>query len=88
MTPRKPGPKPNLNSKGKVIWKGFAEDDQPDPVSRDLDIRIPIQREMNLDELSDRDAIEVSQVMPTGKTKADMCLRCFQIPSSNGVCGC
>ena len=28
------------------------------------------------------------RVMPHGKTKRDMCLKCFQIPSSNGSCGC
>jgi hypothetical protein len=26
--------------------------------------------------------------LPRGKTKADRCDTCFQIPSSNGVCGC
>lgn len=28
------------------------------------------------------------EVMPRGKTAADRCERCFQIPSSNGQCGC
>jgi hypothetical protein len=27
-------------------------------------------------------------VMPRGKTAKDMCMKCFQVPSSNGVCGC
>ncbi len=27
-------------------------------------------------------------VMPRGKSKKDMCPRCFQIPASSGVCGC
>lgn len=26
--------------------------------------------------------------MPRGKTAADRCHQCFQVPSSNGVCGC
>jgi len=28
------------------------------------------------------------RVMPRGKTVRDVCSRCFQIPASNGVCGC
>jgi hypothetical protein len=35
----------------------------------------------------DRD-IDPATVMPRGRTARDMCLRCFQIPSSNGDCGC
>lgn len=27
-------------------------------------------------------------VMPRGKTASDRCNRCFQVPASNGVCGC
>jgi hypothetical protein len=27
-------------------------------------------------------------VMPRGKTAKDKCPRCFQVPASNGVCGC
>lgn len=27
-------------------------------------------------------------VMPRGKTKKDRCNKCFQVPASNGVCGC
>ena len=27
-------------------------------------------------------------VLPRGKTAADRCDTCFQIPSSNGLCGC
>ena len=30
----------------------------------------------------------LERVLPQGKTRADMCARCFQIPSSSGVCGC
>jgi hypothetical protein len=32
--------------------------------------------------------VEVDRVMPRGKTAADKCRICFQIPSSNDVCGC
>ena len=32
--------------------------------------------------------VPLEQVLPTGRTKADMCLVCFQIPASNGVCVC
>lgn len=28
------------------------------------------------------------QVMPRGKTARDACARCFQVPASNGACGC
>lgn len=28
------------------------------------------------------------KVMPRGKTVQDRCERCFQIPASNGMCGC
>ena len=28
------------------------------------------------------------KVMPYGKTKRDMCMKCFQIPANSGVCGC
>lgn len=35
-----------------------------------------------------RDFVPLSQVMPHGKSRADMCPDCFQIPSTNGVCGC
>lgn len=28
------------------------------------------------------------QVMPRGRTVKDRCMKCFQIPASNGVCGC
>jgi hypothetical protein len=40
------------------------------------------------DDVEGRDFVPVSQVLPKGRTKADMCGECFQIPSNNGVCGC
>lgn len=30
----------------------------------------------------------VDKVMPRGKTAKDRCETCFQVPASNGVCGC
>lgn len=33
-------------------------------------------------------AVPLDQVLPTGRTKKDMCPRCFIIPASNGTCGC
>ena len=36
----------------------------------------------------DRPAPKPDVVMPRGKSAADRCGRCFQVPSSNGVCGC
>lgn len=27
-------------------------------------------------------------VLPRGKTSKDRCGKCFQVPASNGVCGC
>lgn len=35
-----------------------------------------------------RDFVPLAQVMPAGRTKADMCTKCFQIPSASGACGC
>lgn len=32
--------------------------------------------------------VDASQVMPRGRTVQDRCDRCFQIPASNGACGC
>ena len=32
--------------------------------------------------------VPLEQVMPRGRTKADACPKCFQIPSNAGVCGC
>ena len=29
-----------------------------------------------------------ARVMPRGRTVADACPECFQIPSNNGTCGC
>lgn len=33
-------------------------------------------------------AAPIERVMPRGASAQDRCDRCFQIPSSNGVCGC
>jgi hypothetical protein len=30
----------------------------------------------------------IERVMPRGRTAKDRCGTCFQIPSTNGVCGC
>lgn len=30
----------------------------------------------------------ITSTMPRGKTVRDRCNRCFQVPASNGVCGC
>lgn len=30
----------------------------------------------------------IASVMPRGKTVRDKCPQCFQIPASNGMCGC
>jgi ribosomal protein S27E len=43
------------------------------------------------DRLSDpsgSDLIAREPVMPRGKVARDKCPHCFQIPASNGVCGC
>ena len=42
----------------------------------------------DMDDAHGREFVALSQVMPSNRTKADMCQRCFQIPASNGVCGC
>lgn len=31
---------------------------------------------------------ETARVMPRGKTARDACGLCFQVPASNGMCGC
>lgn len=36
--------------------------------------------------LEAQEYVDLATVMPYGKTKKDMCERCFQIPASNGVC--
>lgn len=40
------------------------------------------------DDAEGREFVPISQVLPNGKTKADMCRLCFQITASNGSCGC
>lgn len=37
---------------------------------------------------AEQQTVKVDQVMPRGKTARDRCDRCFQVPASNGVCGC
>lgn len=34
------------------------------------------------------DVVPADRVMPRGRVAGDRCSRCFQIPASNGVCGC
>jgi hypothetical protein len=33
-------------------------------------------------------AVDVAQVLPRGKTAASACPTCWQVPASNGECGC
>lgn len=40
------------------------------------------------DDFTSREFVPLSQVMPSNRSKSDMCQRCFQIPAANGVCGC
>lgn len=42
------------------------------------------------DDFTEQDDFRLNRrlVMPRGKSASDMCKKCFQIPSSNGVCGC
>ena len=40
------------------------------------------------EDIEGRDLVPLSQVMPAGRSKRDLCPRCFQIPATNGVCGC
>lgn len=44
--------------------------------------------ELMEDDAEGREFVPISQVLPKGKTKADMCLSCFQITAGNGSCGC
>lgn len=41
-----------------------------------------------VDVADDGMTVEPSSVMPRRAHVKDMCRKCFQIPSSNGVCGC
>ena len=43
--------------------------------------------ESESDDLTDR-STKLPPVMPRGKSKKDMCSKCFQIPASSEVCGC
>ena len=38
------------------------------------------------DDFEGRDFVALSQVMPRGRSAADKCPRCFQIPANNGAC--
>jgi len=40
------------------------------------------------EDIQGSDFVSLDQVLPLRRTKADMCPVCFQIPASNGVCGC
>lgn len=33
-------------------------------------------------------AVTIARTMPRGRTAADRCGKCWQIPASNGTCGC
>lgn len=43
---------------------------------------------LDAEEIEGRDWVPLAQVLPRGKTKADVCQRCYMIPAANGVCGC
>jgi hypothetical protein len=43
---------------------------------------------LDAEDIEGRDFVPMAQVMPSGKSKADMCPICFQIPAANGLCGC
>ncbi len=32
--------------------------------------------------------VDITTVMPRGRTARDACRTCFQVPANNGVCGC
>lgn len=57
-----------------------AERDGRDPV--------PLGDLTDAEDVEGRDFVPLSQVMPSNRSKADMCSRCFQIPSASGECGC
>lgn len=42
------------------------------------------QREANRED----PALAAVMVLPRGRTARDKCGKCFQVPASNGVCGC
>lgn len=58
---------------------GTTDDMRTESVGADL---------KDAEDIDGRDWVPLAQVLPTGKTKADMCPKCFQIPASNGICGC
>lgn len=42
----------------------------------------------SMEDFDDQLSIPAPMVMPRRRTARDMCRSCFQIPASNGVCGC
>lgn len=54
----------------------------------DVDLTVHQRRDDGLTVDEDDPATTIARTMPRGKTAADACLRCFQIPASNGTCGC
>lgn len=40
------------------------------------------------EDFDDQLSVPAPMVMPRRRTARDMCRTCFQIPASNGVCGC
>lgn len=43
---------------------------------------------LDAEEIEGREFVPMAQVMPRGRSKADMCPRCFMIPAASGICGC
>lgn len=43
---------------------------------------------VDAEDMDGREFVPLTQVMPYGKTKRDMCPDCFMIPAASGVCGC
>lgn len=54
----------------------------------DEELAVYQNRDDSLSVDEDDPATNIARTLPRGKTAADKCGKCWQIPSSSGVCGC
>lgn len=49
---------------------------------------LPLVESLDYEHGDAHDSVRLKALMPRGKHASDKCMKCFQIPASNGVCGC
>jgi len=54
----------------------------------DSDLLPTVRSDEGLSVDEDDPSTVIARTLPRGKTAADACPRCWQIPSSSGTCGC